>query len=163
MENTQLSPEIRQIYEDYLGDTIRLEDERKPTDGLFGFGKRSDFDPCHDRFTERLEQAVNDIAAGKPSSEVAYSVLHFVFEAPIVNNDNRQAYWMLLAVHGLTDKLISFLSPEDAADLTAWYSQAYPKHVRLPVQKTIAAHLQAQAGKSLRKRKSLLEFFKGAK
>jgi len=73
------------------------------------------------------------------------------------------AYWMLLAVHTLTEKLIGFLSPEDAACLTTLYFEANPKSTRLPVQKKIAAHLRAQAGDSYNnnKRRSFLDIIKG--
>jgi len=163
MENAQLPQEICRIYDDYLNDTIWLEATHKPTEGLLGFGRRPDTDPCHDRFLEQLEPSITAISKDAPSSEVALAILRFIFEAPIAHKDNKQAYWMLLAVHGLTDKLIGFLSPEDSAGLTAWYGDAYPKHVRLPVQNAIAAHLQSQAGSSKPKRKGLLERFRGAK
>ena len=164
MEDKLLPQEIKTIYDDYLSDTIRLEATRKPTDGLMGFGNRADYDPCHERFSDRLLQAVNNLAATEPSSETAFAVLRFVYDAPQEHKDNKLAYWMLQAVHGLTDGLIKYLSPEDAAELATWYSDVYPKHVRLPVQKTIAAHLQAQAGGSMpQKRKGLLDFFRGAK
>ena len=164
MENELLPQEIRTIYNDYLSDTIRLEETQKPTDGLFGFGKRADSDPCHDRFCERLELALNELAATEPSSKTAFSVLSFVYEAPQLHKDNKQAYWMLLAVHGQTDGLIRFLSKENAAELSAWYNNAYPKRVLLPVQKTLVAHLQAQAGGSAgQNRKGLADLFRGAK
>ena len=163
MYNELLPQEIRTIYNDYLSDTIHLEETRKPTDGLLGFGKRADSDPCHDRFCERLKLSLNDLSAAEPSSKTAYAVLRFVYEAPQLHRDNKQAYWMLLAVHGQTDGLIRFLSKEDAAELSAWYNNAYPKRVLLPVQKTLAAHLQAQAGGSVaQNRKGLWDFFIGA-
>jgi len=162
MEN-KLPPNIQQIYDDYLNDTIWLEATHKPTDGLLGFGTRLDADPCHDRFSEHLEKAIAVIAAEKPSSETAFAVLHYIFEAPIKSRDNKLAYWMLQAVHGLADGLICFLSPEDAAEMSLFYSEAYPKHTHLPVQKTIAEHLLTRAGSSAQKKKSLLERIIGAK
>lgn len=163
MENELLPQEFQTIYNDYLSDTIWLEATRKPTDGLLGFGKRPDSDPCHDRFSEQLEQAIATLAADKPSSETAYAVLHFIFDAPLANRDNKLAYWMLQAVHGLTAGLIRFLSPEDAAEMSSLYAAAYPKHIRLPVQQTIAERLLVQAGSSAQKKKSLLERIRGAK
>lgn len=163
MENELVPQEIQAIYDDYLRDTVHLEENRKPTDGLLGFGKRADSDPCHDRFAERLELALNTLASDVPSSETACAVMNFIFRAPQAHKDNRQAYWMLLAVHGLTDRLIHFLSKDDAAKLSAWYNDTYPKHTLLPVQKDLAAHLRSQAGGSLvQKKKGLADFFRGA-
>lgn len=163
MENGLIPQEILAIYDDYLRDTIHLEETRKPTDGLLGFGRRADSDPCHDRFAERLEQALNDLSATEPSSATACAVMNYIFSAPQMHKDNRQAYWMLLAVHGQTDRLIRFLSKEDAAGLSAWYNDTYPKHVLLPVQKTLSAHLRSQSGDRLvQKKKGLVDFFRGA-
>ena len=41
---------VRQIYDEYLSDAARLQAAMKATDGLLGFGRRADSDPCHDRF-----------------------------------------------------------------------------------------------------------------
>lgn len=163
MGNELIPQEIRTIYDNYLSDTIHLEETRKPTDGLFGFGKRADSDPCHDRFSDRLEQALKNLSITDPSSETAYEVLRFVYGAPQEYKENKLAYWMLQAVHGQTDELIRFLSNEDAAKLSVWYNNAYPKRVLLPVQKTVAEHLQAQAGLgTAKKRSGLTNFFRGA-
>lgn len=163
MEDELIPQEIRTIYEDYLSDVIHLEATRKPTDGLMGFGKRAGDDPCHDRFASRLEKELDTLAAAAPSSETASAVLRFVFAAPREQKDLSLAFWMMQAVQGFTEKLIVFLSPQAAADLEASYTEAYPKRVRLPVQQTIAQHLQAQAGESLaKKRKGLKDFFRGA-
>lgn len=165
MENVQLLYEIRRIYNDYLTETNRLETVRKPTDGLLGFGKGPGSDACHDRFSEQLEKVLDEIETDEPSSGAAFAVLGYVYEAPLVNKDNTLAYWMLLAVHALTEKLIRFLSPEDAAVLTERYREAYPIHTRLPAQKKIASKLQTQAGGcavyNALKRKSLLDIIRG--
>ncbi len=162
MDELLFPPEIRQIYDDYLSDTIRLDATRKPTEGLLGFGSGPGSDVCHDRFSQRLEQTLNDIAAKEPSSKEASAILRFVYEAPTEYRDNKLGYWMLQAVHVLTDKLICFLSPEDAAELTQWYADTYPKSARLPVQNEIFAHLKEQAGESfVLKKKSLMERLRG--
>jgi len=159
MENEEMIPEIRQIYADYLIDVMNLEAKRKPTDGLMGFGKRTDYDPCHERFAEKLEQKLKDIENMSPSSEEAGAVLRYVFNAPQEEEGSLSAYWMLLAVHGYTDGLISFLSKQDAKELSELYADLYPKHKRLPVQQNIASHLQEQAGGS-KKSKGLFGFLK---
>jgi hypothetical protein len=69
-----------------------------------------------------------------------------MFDMPLKHEDNKLAYWMLMAVHALTAPLVPLLSPEDAAGLSSLYTQAYPKSVRLPAQKKVAALLKAQSG-----------------
>lgn len=151
--------EIKQIYGDYLIDIKNLEAKRKPTDGLMGFGKRDDYDPCHERFSDRLEQKLKDIENEPPSSEKACAVLRYVFNVPQDEKGSLSAYWMLIAVHGFADGLISFLSKEDAGGLSELYEDLFPKYKRLPVQQKIASHLQEQAGGS-KKSKGLFGFLK---
>lgn len=151
---------IRGIYDDYLADVEKLIATRKPTDGLMGFGKRAGDDVCHERFADRLEAELNDVAKASPSSEEAFAVMHVVFEVPPEYKDNSLAYLMLLAVQGLTDGLIPFLSREDAQKLSSLYSDLYPKHSLLPVQKKISMHLLSQAGYEEHKFKGLFGLFK---
>ena len=149
MEETEQA--IRQIYDDYIADVIHLQATRKPTDGLMGFGKRADADPCHDRFVERLEQKLNEMAKVEPSSEETSAVLSFIYKAPQDLKNDSLTYWMLLAVHGLTSVLVPFLSKADAAKLSALYLDLYPKHSLLPSQKTLAQHLISQSGENKKK------------
>ena len=163
MQDELIPQEIRTIYEDYLSDVIHLEATRKPTDGLMGFGKRADQDPCHDRFASRLDKELDILAAASPSSQTASAVLSFVFAAPNEHRDLRGAYWMLQAVAGLTEKLIAFLSPQAAADLELSFTELYPGRVQLPVHQKIAKLLKAQAGeRSVKKSRGLKDFFRGA-
>jgi hypothetical protein len=142
----QYLAEIRRIYTDYLSDTTRLQAAQKPTDGLLGFGRRPDSDPCHDRFSMRLDETMASFAAGTPSTQEASEVLRYMFEAPLPHKGNTLVYLMLAAVHALAEKMICYLSQEDAAALSARYEAAYPKADRLPAQKKIASLLKVQAG-----------------
>ncbi|NCB73270.1 MAG: hypothetical protein EOM51_00785 [Clostridia bacterium] len=163
MQDDLIPQEIRTVYADYINDVIQLEATRKPTDGLLGFGKKAGDDPCHDRFASRLEQELNALATETPSSETVSAVLHFVFNAPNEHKELKLAFWMLQAVSGLTEKLIVFLSPQDAADLLESFSELYPKRIRLPVQQKIAKLLNEQAGeRGVKKRRGLNDLFKGA-
>lgn len=163
MQDDLIPQEIRTVYADYIYDVIQLEATRKPTDGLLGFGKKAGDDPCHDRFASRLEQEFNALASAAPSSETVSAVLLFVFNAPNEHRDLRLAFWMLQAVSGLTEKLVVFLSPQDAAALELRFSELYPKRIRLPVQQKIAKLLKEQAGeRAAKKGKRLKDFFRGA-
>ena len=150
---------VRGIYADYLADVEKLIAARKPTDGLMGFGKRAGDDICHERFADRLEAELNNIAKASPTSGEAYAVMSVVFKAPSEFRNDSLTYWMLVAVQGLTDGLIPFLTEQDAQKLSELLYDLYPKHSFLPVQKKIAAHLRSQSGLKEQK-KGLLDIFK---
>ena len=157
MDRPFVPPEIREIYDDYKSDTIKLDITRKPTDGLLGFGVGPGSDACHDRFSQRLEKALDGFTAGEPSSEETSAVMMFMFEAP-TEYRTRLGYWMLEAVHVMADRLINFLSENDAGELTQWYSDNYPKSHRLPTQEKLFVHLKQHAGKDfVLKKKSLIK------
>ncbi|MEA4895355.1 MAG: hypothetical protein VB064_08830 [Oscillospiraceae bacterium] len=155
MEDESVVREIRGIYDDYIADVRTLLSKRKPTDGLMGFGKRAGEDACHERFADIIERRLNDFAQTSPSSEDAYAVMRMVFEFPQEYRNDSLIYWMLLAVQGMTEGLIPFLSKEDAAALSELYSELYPRYSRLPVQSAVAAHLYLQSGSEERKTNGL--------
>ena len=147
MDDTLLLKEIRRIYDDYSSDVLRLQSESKWGDGLLGFGKRPDQDPCHERFSERLEKVIEETASKQHCSGDILEALNYIYETPQGYKDNALVYWMMIAVQAFTEKLIIMLSPEDAAVLSERFKELYPKAVRLPNQKKIAAQLQERIGK----------------
>ncbi len=153
MEVESIIREIRGIYDDYIADVKTLMATRKPTDGLMGFGKRAGDDICHERFADRLEQKLNDIVQATPSSETVYAALRFIYETPPEYKDDSLVYLMLLAVQGLTNGLIPFLTKQDAAGLSELFSDLYPKYSYLPAQKKVASQLLLQAELNERKGK----------
>mgnify|MGYP007102093307 CR=1 FL=1 len=137
--------QITALYESYL-DTVRtLERNRKPGEGIFGLKGGPADDPCHDRFVDDLTAAIADFAAQEPSSEECRSVLEHMFTVPSAHRELRSAYWMLIAVHGLTPLLIARLSAADAAALYERYGKEYRRWERLPVQKQVLDALKKQA------------------
>ena len=69
-----------------------------------------------------------------------------VFDAPRKHPEPKSAYWMLVAVQGLTRVLIPGLSKEDAAALAARYAEDYPRRERLPAQDELLTLLQTAGG-----------------
>ena len=134
--------EVKEIYEDYIEKVRKLEKEKKPADGLLGFGKKISDDPCHDVFAEKLEKILNEFAAIEPPSDKVYEVLAYIYHAPAENTEYESAYWMLNAVHGLTLSLVGRLSPQDADKLCELYEKDIPRRKRLPVQKKVASVLK---------------------
>ncbi len=137
--------ELSEIYEEYLAEAVRAESERKPGEGRFGIGKTPADDPCHASFAEKLEAWLGAFLRTDPDSGAVRGVLEEVYRAPKAHPEPRSAYWMLIAVQGLTAGLISRLSREDAAALTAEYAAAYKRYERMPVQKQLFAALKKAA------------------
>ena len=138
---------LEQLYGDYLRTINKLERDRKPGEGLFGTrGPKND--PCHDRFAEELGAFLEELAASEADSSVRRASMETIFSAPLQNREPKSAFWMLIAVQGLTRGLISGLTPEDAAALAERYAEDYPRNARLPVQIEILDLLRTAAGET---------------
>ena len=133
------------LYDGYLETVNRLERERKPGEGMFGFGGGPANNPCHDRFAEDVAALLGELSAGNAPSALRREAMERIFAAPLENPTPKSSYWMLIAVQGFTRDLIPGLSAEDADALTAQYLRDYPRRNRLPVQNEILA-LLFQAG-----------------
>ena len=134
--------EVQELYRSYIVKAEELERSRKFSDGLFGIGAKPADDPCHTRFAEDLEQLLNRQAGEVFLPGEAAAVLEYIWFLPLEYREPASIYWMLLAVHGLTEPLIGALSPEERAALAQKYGKAYPRWDRLPVQKNILKELK---------------------
>lgn len=106
----------------------RLERNRKPFEGIFGFGGGPQNYPCHEVFAQDLERLLNQFSAQAPSSDQVGPVLDYIyFSAPARWKSETAVYWMLLAVQGLTLDLIPLLDGADAETLCKAYQEAYPR------------------------------------
>lgn len=162
MDESVLLSAISRIYDDYFKDVKRMMAELEPGDGLLGCGRGPGSAPCHDRFSERLRQVLEVVALGTPSTATTLTLLRFMYEQPAEHRNDSLVYWMLLAVHGLTDGLIGFLSPEDAAGLAAQYEETFPRYERMPAQERVLKLLRERAGPGApQKKKGLFGFFNG--
>ena len=136
--------EIKQICSDYIAAAEKVENERKPADGLFGMGKKPADDPCHDRFAEKLGDALKEIASCCSGSSEAKEILSYLYRLPKEHTEPVSIFWMLNAVHGLTLPLIDCLSHEDAVYLRKQYTSDYKRWERLPVQEDVVKALKAR-------------------
>ena len=75
----------------------------------------------------------------------SYHLMGCMYEIPLRHRDNSLAYWMLLAVQGLTAELVSHLGARDASELLRWFRDAYPRFERMPAQKKVLSALKARA------------------
>ncbi|HNX64517.1 MAG TPA: hypothetical protein PKI60_04935 [Oscillospiraceae bacterium] len=147
MESAPIIGQIVSIYDEYVAAVKKYKSERKFTDGLMGFGTKEDSFPCHNDFVQKLSDELNIIAQSGSTQEEADEVLRFIYEAPLNNKKYQSAYWMMMAVHSLTEGLFPLISDEQAAELAKWYAEIYPPYDRLPAQIKILKALQSR-GKS---------------
>ncbi len=154
---TGVTAVVREIYGKYLDEVTRKEAARKPGEGLFGRRGGAKDDPCHQIFAEKVETALKDAAEAGLSPAEAGALLEYVYFAPIEEHPARSAYWMLLAIHGLTLPLIDALTAEDAAALAARYEEGYPRRERLPAQERALEKLRERAGEETRRSRRLFK------
>lgn len=136
---------IRSIYDSYFEKALAAEKNRKPTDGMFGIGKKPGDDPCHAEFAAELETAIRAYRDAEPSSPEVRGLLEYMYQIPKSHEDPKSIYWMLIAVHGLTAELIPLLNAQDADALKTCYAAAYKRWERLPVQQQILRALKQAA------------------
>lgn len=137
---------IREIYAQYFAASEQAEQKRKPTDGMFGLGKKPADDPCHTAFYDSLIAAVTELAQQNPDPETVREILAYIYGLPEANREPVSVYWMLIAAHGTTDALIPMLTPQDAASLYADYDKRFRRRERMPVQKNILRVLKKASG-----------------
>ena len=134
---------LDRLTEEYLADCEKLERARKPTE-MFGLKFGAPTDPRHDRFLEDMGDLLGDFAAAEPDSAAVRGLLETLYSLPLRRPEPKSAYWMLVAVQGLTRELIPRLGREDAAALLKAYESAWPRRMRLPVQTELVKLLRAQ-------------------
>lgn len=135
--------EIQVLYENYIGEVNRLEAERKPTDGIFGMGRKISDAPCHEEFINELEALLKDFGEDSPSADDVKKLLEYIYFTPASYEDTVSAYWMMVGAHSLTLELTELLDPQSASELSRKYISAYPKVGQFPVQKKVCKALAA--------------------
>lgn len=133
---------IMDICDGYIQQAEKLEKEKKPTDGLFGMGKKPADDPCHDKFASDMEKALDELAKEEhPSGEIK-DILSYIYHLPAEHRQPMSIFWMLCAVHGLTLALTDKLSPEDKTVLCTQYGTDFKRWERLPAQEQVYKKLK---------------------
>ena len=143
MPEREASARLRALYENYLAEAETAEKNRKLGAGWFGMKGGPADDPCHDRFAEALRSYFEELS-GAPS-ELIRGELAYVYTAPKDNPNPRAAYWMLVAVQGLTQPLIDALTPQDAAALGELLEKSFRRSERMPAQIKLIKALKAAA------------------
>ena len=141
--------EVIRVYEAYVEDFRRRDKDRKPFDGVFGLrGGPQDY-PCHEQFTQNLEDKLKELQSQSMDPVEMAEILRFIYcVAPVRWESETAVYWMMLAVHGLTLELIPEMDPAMARTLYDEYRKQFPRRLRLPVQvKVVDALKKRMKGK----------------
>jgi len=144
-ERNEALVRLHVIYEAYLAKTILLERDQKPGAGWFGLKGGVADDPCHDRFAEELHGFFTELSGSGADSAAVREIMEYVLSAPQKADAPRAAYWMLIAVQGLTRPLLPLLSPADAGAVGALLERLFPRSQRLPVQDKLLRELRRRA------------------
>ncbi len=137
--------EVTGLYDRYVQQVEDLEKNRKFGEGLFGTKDGPKNHPCHGKFAEDLDRLLEEQENTAPESSAVKDVLAFIYTAPRRYSPPMSAYWMLIAVQGLTARLTERLDPKDAEELLAQYGKEYRRRERLPVQDQIVRQLKARS------------------
>ena len=141
MPEREGSERLRALYANYLKEAETAEKNRRLGAGWFGTKGGPADDPCHDRFAETLRSYLEELS-GAPSAFIRQE-LAYICTAPLDHPEPRAAYWMLVAVQGLTQPLIGLLTPQDAASLGELYEKSFRRSERMPVQIKLIKELKA--------------------
>lgn len=137
--------QIRELYEGYFAEFQRLEQGRQAGAGMFGLTNGPRNYPCHDQFAKDLERLLRETEETL-SPDQAEELLEYILFAPQSRERERDAvYWMLIAVHGMTERPAGRLDPAAAARLLERYEAVYPRRERLPVQMKAVSALKKRA------------------
>lgn len=133
---------IQELYEGYAAEFQQREQKRRVGAGLFGLTDGPRNYACHEQFSKDLEQLLREAEESAPPEQVEV-ILEYVYFAPKAREEKQDAvYWMLTAVHGMTEGLAGRLDPAVAARLLERYGEAYPRREQLPVQKKVVSALK---------------------
>ncbi len=146
METELYLERIGNLFDEYLKAAQLLEDNRKPSE-LFGLKFGPSDDPLHEHFAEKLGSILRDAEAENPESAQIRPLLEKIYYAPKEYPKPKSAFWMLIAVQGLTQNLIQKLDSADAGELYELYEKNWPRRTRLPVQDAVAKALRNKSRK----------------
>ena len=135
---------FRGIMEQYSEALEKASKTRKLAGGLFGLGGGPGDDPCHEAMDRKVGELTEQFTAAEEQVEETSLLVSEILRAEKSREWTPAAKWAVLAIQRYTIPLIPKTGPEDRKQLAAWYTQAYPKRQRLPIQKQIVKELEKE-------------------
>ncbi len=132
--------QLQSCYEVYDVQAKDAKKKESPFAGVFGLGRDSRHDRCHDEFFQKVGELISAFAAEDPPAEEADQVLTWLLTTAS-QHKNEVTYWYLYCIHGYAIRVLPFASREHCEELYQWYGSEYPKRDRMPVQQEIYKEL----------------------
>lgn len=140
----ELFVELEKQYVDAIEKIRIAAKNRKPGEGIFGFGRKLSDEPCHMELIEGV-QKVAEAMAKEATSQEAAKAIRYILERPECYEKVAQSmYWTMITAQGQVMPLIPCLNKEDALEIYTWYNKENPKRLRLPIQNDIVKALKAR-------------------
>ena len=124
---------LRRIYEEYGQKLARVKAQASPASGLFGTYSEVKNAPCHQEFYDGVGAWVEAFLQTGPDEEAVFRAAEWILRGA----EGREDPWFYIAAQGHALALIPLLSPAHRQQLLLRYGEAYPRHMRLPVQREI--------------------------
>lgn len=139
------APQVRAILDEYAQALEETARQRRPTEGLLGFGRKLGDEPCHE-IMDRKIAALTETLLADDGAEDADEAASLLLRAEADGAWPEAAKFALIAAQRHLIPLVSRLSRNGAAEMAAWFEKRYPVFRRLPVQKQLLKALK-NAGK----------------
>ncbi len=125
------------IIEQYIEALAEADKHRKLGSGIFGIGPGPGDDPCHVVMDEQVAALTSEMAKNEADPAVIGELVKAVLEAEKSREWPEAARWAVLATQRHTIPLIAGMNQSDREDILAWFEKAYPRRLRMPIQKQI--------------------------
>jgi len=122
----------------------KVSRETKGMRGIWGMGEDPRNHPCHERFYYQIEGWVASFLETQPESTEVAKAAKFILEAASLRRD-QDSFWFVFAAQSHVVPMISWMSPQECAELAAWYDTKYTKLERLPAQRNMYKKLTKAA------------------
>lgn len=133
--------ELTRILREYREDVAGVEANKRVFDGFMGMGKAPSADACHDRMDRAVAQLPAGLAEGEAPDGLVEAVLKAEKETAGLPEYARLS---LIAAQRHCLPLIQSMTPRAREALREWYLAAYPRRVRLPLQRAIIKALEGR-------------------
>ena len=132
---------FREIMTGYKEELEKSRKNRKITSGIFGFGGGPGDDPCHDAMDKQVGGLTAEIAEETVESEEISELVTAILREEKNREWSESAKWSVIAIQRYTIPLIPKIPADRKKEIDAWYEKAYPKRMRLPIQRQIVKEL----------------------
>ena len=133
---------LQGIMAKYAEELEKANQHRRPGSGIFGFGHGPGDDPCHETMDKQVGELTAQIMTENGEPEEMVLLVTAILQAEKGRDWSNAAKWAVLAIQRYTIPLISKINTDDRKKIVAWYSQAYPRRMRLPIQRQIIKELE---------------------